>query len=126
MLAAGTPVDVFNPNAIRTSTAAVFTLPVLCLDEAAARDWLLQHRFKVFATSPHGGDARLHTEVDYTGRVAIVIGPEDRGLDDAWYDLAQQTSGGRVTIAMHARAVDSLNASTSAAVMLFEALRRRG
>lgn len=108
--------DPWSPNAIRASTGAVFTLPIaeVTLDEV--RELTLR---KVAAVV----DAkRRYTDADLTQPTAIVVGAEDEGLSDAWRDAADET----VAIPMRSRSADSLNAATSAAVLLFEAVRQRG
>ena len=67
------------------------------------------------------GARQRHTDVDYTGPTAFLIGAEDDGLPEAWRNLADV----QVEIPMHARTADSLNASAAAAVLLFEADRQR-
>jgi len=89
--------DPWNPNAIRASTGAVFTLPVV----EATRDEV----------------AALPLQ-----KIAAVVGAEDAGLPAAWRTLADV----EVEIPMHGRAADSLNAGTAAAVLLYEAVRQRG
>ena len=63
----------------------------------------------------------LYTEIDLRGGVAIVLGSEAAGLSDAWR-AAGVTA---VRLPMHGLA-DSLNVSTTAAVLFYEALRQRG
>ena len=63
----------------------------------------------------------LHTDVDYRGPVAVAVGTEKYGLTDAVLDAATT----RVRIPMVGR-VNSLNVATSAAIVLYEALRQRG
>ncbi|MEX0884819.1 MAG: TrmH family RNA methyltransferase [Phycisphaeraceae bacterium] len=130
VFAAGTPVDAFNPNAIRTSTGAVFSVPVLAMSESEAREHLEAAGVRLALATLR--DATPHTQFDWRGPVAIVIGPEDLGLSDAWYaeraagvagEVAGEVAG--VKVAMRGRTVDSLNASNAAAVLLFEALRQR-
>jgi TrmH family RNA methyltransferase len=108
--------DPWNPNAIRASTGAVFTLPIVdaTRDEVAA----LRHQ-KIAATL---GAPRKHTEPDYTEPTAFLVGAEDTGLPDAYRDAADV----HVEIPMRARTADSLNAGAAAAVLLFEAVRQRG
>ncbi|HEY6962868.1 MAG TPA: RNA methyltransferase [Gaiellaceae bacterium] len=108
--------DPWNPNAIRASTGAVFTLPIV---EAASDDVQLLPHTKVAAVV---GAKTRHTDGDYTQPTAFLVGAEDTGLPDAWRTLADV----QVEIPMRARTVDSLNASTSAAILLFEAVRQRG
>ncbi|XAM01082.1 RNA methyltransferase [Phycisphaeraceae bacterium D3-23] len=132
VVAAGTPVDAMNPNAIRASTAAVFTLPTLSLTEDEALSRLRDSGHRVIAAYPDAEPAPVrdalesigHTRADYAGPVAIAVGPEDRGLDARWAELAHATGGALVRIPMHGRA-DSLNASVAAAVLLYEAERQR-
>jgi TrmH family RNA methyltransferase len=107
--------DPWNPNAIRASTGAVFTLPVVdvTLGEVAG---LTQQ--KVAATL---GARTPHTGPDYTAPTAFLIGAEDEGLPKPYRDLADV----EVEIPMRGAAADSLNASAAAAVLLFEAVRQR-
>jgi TrmH family RNA methyltransferase len=108
--------DPWNPNAIRASTGAVFTLPIVDVtrDDVAA----LPHQ-KVAAVL---GASRPHTDCDYTCPTAFLVGAEDEGLPPAYVELADT----RIRIPMSAAAsVDSLNASTAAAILLFEARRQR-
>lgn len=107
--------DPWNPNAIRASTGAVFTLPIL---ETTAEEIEALPHSKVAATL---GARTSHTEPDYTQPTAFLVGAEDDGLPQHYRDLADT----HVEIPMHARTADSLNASTAAAVLLFEAVRQR-
>jgi TrmH family RNA methyltransferase len=108
--------DPWNPNAIRASTGSVFTLPIL--DVTAADVAALPHK-KVAAVL---GAHNQHTDPDYTGPTAFLVGAEDAGLGETW----RNTADTHVEIAMHGMTADSLNASTAAAVLLFEAVRQRG
>ena len=115
LLVAGPNFDPWNPNAIRASTGAVFTLPIV---EATSAEVAALSLNKVAAVL---GASREHTEPDYTARTAFLIGAEDAGLDDAWREIADE----EVAIPMKGTSADSLNASTAAAVLLFEAVRQR-
>lgn len=123
VIAAGAVVDAFNPNAIRTSTAAVFTMPVIAAQEQEAIDRLTADGWRLLASTLER--ATPHAQVNYHGPAAVVIGPEDVGLGQHWLEAADHSGGQRVHIPMHGRTVDSLNASTAAAVLLFEARRQR-
>ena len=108
--------DPWNPNAIRASTGAVFTLPVV---DVTGDDIATLPQQKVAAVL---GATRRHTDAHYTRPTAFLVGPEDEGLPPLYRELADE----RVAIPMSAAAtVDSLNASTAAAVLLFEARRQR-
>jgi TrmH family RNA methyltransferase len=107
--------DPWNPNAIRSSTGAVFTLPIL----DASRDEIAALKLQKVAAAL--GAAQTHTEPDYTRPTAFLIGAEDRGLPDHYRALADV----QVEIPMRGATADSLNASNAAAVLLFEAVRQR-
>ena len=124
VIAAGTPIDRWNPNAIRASTGAVFTMPVLQMPEDLAIQTLVGQGIRVMAAVVDGEVE--HSAVDYTdGPCAIVIGPEDKGLSMPWRDAVAESGGACVRIATSARSADSLNASVAAGVLLFEAVRQR-
>jgi TrmH family RNA methyltransferase len=109
-------VDVWNPNAIRASTGAVFTLPVVeaSLDEVKSLGVMLVVAV-VGASTPY-------TAVDLTEPVALAVGAEDEGLDARWRAAGDVA----VSIPLRGRSADSLNAATAAAIVLFEAVRQRG
>ncbi len=121
VFAADADVDAFNPNAIRASTAAVFVVPVISAPWVEIQGFLRERDVKLVVATPEA--TRDYTSVDLSGPVALVIGAEDRGVDRQWREAAGEA--GCVGIPMLGRAVDSLNASTAAAVMLFEAVRQR-
>jgi len=108
-------VDPWNPNAIRASTGAVFTLPIVEVtrDDVAA---LPQQKIAAVLGAP-----TRHTAVDLSPPTAFLVGAEDEGLGADWRALADRA----VEIPMRGAAADSLNASAAAAVLLFEALRQR-
>ncbi|MEO0966141.1 MAG: RNA methyltransferase [Planctomycetota bacterium] len=112
-------VDVFNPNAIRASTGAVFDTPVVVADEAGAIDWLTRSGHRVMAAMVDGATDYRAVDRD-DRRIAIVIGPEDRGLDARWREVAEASGGAAVSIPMaDGGVVDSLNASVAAGVLIY-------
>ncbi|QEF97120.1 23S rRNA (guanosine-2'-O-)-methyltransferase RlmB [Stieleria maiorica] len=113
--------DRFNPNAIRNSLGAVFSVPSAAADEADARSWLVRHGYGICAARVES--SRPLWQADLTGPVAIVIGSEAFGLGAHWQS-DPQTAIDAIRIPM-AGDVDSLNASVSAAVFLYEAARQR-
>ncbi|MEO1615556.1 MAG: TrmH family RNA methyltransferase [Planctomycetota bacterium] len=113
--------DVFNPNSIRSSLGAIFTVPFALCDESEARQWLAERQFRILTMRVES--SKPIWEQDFSGPTAIVIGNEARGLQDRW-KLDGSDAGGAIAIPMHGQ-VDSLNASVTAAVTLFEAQRQR-
>ncbi len=116
LLVADAVSDPWNPNAIRASTGAVFTLPIIEATLGDVRALPLQRVAAVV------GARTRHTDADLTPPTALLIGSEDAGLDVHWRDVADL----RVGLPMHARTADSLNASAATAVLLYETLRQRG
>lgn len=120
LLQADAVVDAFNPNAICSSTGAVFSLPIIggTGDEVLA--FVRRRELTVLAADPKADET--YRDADMTGPVAIVIGAEDRGLGDHWHEVTQAR---RVSIPIAPGPVDSLNASVAAAILLYEAARQR-
>jgi TrmH family RNA methyltransferase len=110
--------DWYNPNVIRASLGAVFTVPVATATAAASLEWLRAHRIRVVAT--HLEAAHPYYEEDFCQGVAIVMGTEAEGISSFWVDA----SDSRIIIPMQGQ-VDSMNVSASSAVLMFEARRQR-
>lgn len=110
--------DLFNPNLIRASIGAVFTVPVVACESAEAINWLRNNNIKILTAQLQ--DSRWYYDTDMRNGTAIVIGTEATGLTDVWRAAADA----HIKIPMLGR-LDSLNASVSAAVLLFEAVRQR-
>jgi TrmH family RNA methyltransferase len=108
--------DVWNPNTIRASTGAVFTLPVV---ESTFEE--VQSLGVQFVAAVVDAPTR-YSDADLTRPSAIVIGAEDAGLDERWREAADIV----VSIPQRGRSTDSLNAAAAAAILLFEAVRQRG
>ncbi len=110
--------DVYNPNTIRASLGAVFSLPVVAVSNEEALAWLRKKRIKVMTTSLEASHSLY--ECDLKEGCALVLGSESAGVTDFWLHNADE----RIIIPM-AGQVDSLNLSASAAVVLFEVVRQR-
>jgi len=61
-----------------------------------------------------------YKELDYSGKIAIVIGSEGKGMSD----IIKKECDFIASIPMHGK-VNSLNASVAAAIMIYEAIRNR-
>ena len=117
LLVADAVADVFNPNAVRASVGALFGTPIAVAKGAAIRDWLDASGIRLVAASPQA--ASDYAAMDLRGHIAFAVGSESGGLDADW--LADAASA---RIPMAGR-VDSVNAATAAALLLFEARRQR-
>ncbi|MBR6490630.1 MAG: RNA methyltransferase [Muribaculaceae bacterium] len=111
--------DLYNPNLIRSSIGAVFTVPcVACSSEECIR-FLKENNIKILTAQLQ--DSELYYNTPMRGATAIVMGTESTGLTNAWREAASA----HIRIPMRG-ALDSLNVSVSAAILLFEAVRQRG
>ena len=110
--------DLYNPNLIRASIGAVFTVNVVCCASKEAIKWLKDNNIKIYTAQLQ--DSSWYYDTDMRGGTAIVIGTEATGLTDAWREAADA----HIRIPMLGE-LDSLNASVSAAILLFEAVRQR-
>lgn len=110
--------DLYNPNLIRASIGAVFTVPCVACSSAEAISWLKAHGIQILTAQLQ--DSGWYYDTDMKRGTAIVIGTEATGLTQAWRDAADA----HIRIPMLG-ALDSLNASVSAAILLFEAVRQR-
>lgn len=116
--AGGKGTDLHNPNVIRASLGACFTVPTVATGNDEAIRWLKQRGIAIVAATPAA--EVLYTDADLTGPVAVAVGSEAWGLSDTWLAAADR----RVRIPM-AGEVDSLNLSASAALLMYEVVRQR-
>lgn len=110
--------DLYNPNTIRASLGTVFRRNVCEATRAEAIQWLRSANLAIIAARPDA--QKLYTDTNLRDGVAIVLGSESAGLTASW----NGTSITPVRLPMHGLA-DSLNVSTTAAVLFYEALRQR-
>lgn len=111
--------DIYNPNAIRSSVGCIFTKQVVTSTSREAIKWLKKNKLKIYAAALTD-KALVYHHLDFCGPTAIVMGTEATGLSSNWLD----NSDDQIIIPMNGIA-DSLNVSTSAAVLVFEAIRQR-
>jgi TrmH family RNA methyltransferase len=110
--------DVYNPNTIRSSIGCVFTQNIAIATSEETIRWLKENKIMIWCTYLKA--SRAYSEIDFTKPSAIVMGTEATGLSKQWIDAAS----GNIIIPMQGKA-DSMNVSTSAAVIVFEACRQR-
>ena len=118
ILSRGT-VDIYNPKVIRSTMGSIFRMPfvyeedlVACLEEMKKKD------IRVYAAALDG--AEEYTKSDFRGKTALLIGNEGNGLSRE--AIASSTQA--IYIKMAGK-VESLNASISAAILLYHAASQR-
>jgi TrmH family RNA methyltransferase len=119
VVAAGASADPFGWKALRGSMGSALRLPLVSspqIDEAVAE--ARRHRCRLLAAVLSGGT--LLAEAELTGPLAVLIGGEGTGLPSRIVHEAD----GRLTIPMEPP-VESLNATVTAALILYESRRHR-
>lgn len=110
--------DLFNPNLIRSSIGAIFTVPCVACSSDECIAYLRAHDIQILTAQLQ--DSHLYYATDMQKGTAIVMGTESTGLTDSW----RQAATAHIRIPMLGQ-LDSLNVSVSAAILLFEAVRQR-
>ena len=110
--------DLYNPNLIRASIGAIFTVPTVAVSSQEAIAFLQERGIQILTAQLQ--DSSLYYDVDMQRGTALVMGTESTGLTPIW----RKAASAHIRIPMLGR-LDSLNVSVSAAILLFEAVRQR-
>lgn len=110
--------DLYNPNLIRSSIGAVFTVPVVTCTSEECIQFLKKHNIQILTAQLQ--DSNLYYDQDMKRGTAIVMGTESTGLTDIW----RKAADAHIRIPMLGK-LDSLNVSVSAAILMYEAVRQR-
>jgi len=112
-------VSPFNPKAVRSSSGAIFRLPLVSgLDPNQALPFLSVH-VRILAAERNSPVSLV--QADLRGPIAILVGRESTGLPE---EIARHASQ-LLSIPIRPE-VDSVNAATAASIFLYEAARQRG
>ena len=107
----------FNPKTLRASAGSLFRLPfVHDVDDSSFCKALERSGVQLYAAMPDGATAL--PSAGLRAACAIIIGSEGRGVRPEW---SARAAGIRIPT----QAVESLNATVAAAVVLYEAWRQR-
>ena len=110
--------DLYNPNLIRSSIGAIFSVPCVACSSDDCINFLKQNNINILTAQLQ--DSKLYYDTDMTCGTAIIMGTESTGLTDVW----RKAADAHIRIPMLGQ-LDSLNVSVSAAILLFEAVRQR-
>jgi TrmH family RNA methyltransferase len=110
--------DLYNPNLIRSSIGAIFTVPCVACTTEECIAYLKSNGIRILTAQLQ--DSHLYYNTDMTCGTAIVMGTESTGLTDTW----RRAADAHIRIPMLGQ-LDSLNVSVSTAILLFEAVRQR-
>lgn len=118
LIAADPGTDPFSPNVVRSSTGALFSVPLAVTEIVSAVEWLRSHRVAIVAAHPDASQDLW--SADLSGSRALLVGSEHMGLSE----VARVAADSAVSIPMLGTS-DSLNVAVSMAVLAYEALRQR-
>ena len=110
--------DLYNPNLIRASIGAIFTVPTAVCTSQECIAFLKERNIKILTAQLQ--DSYEYYDYDMRPATAIVMGTESTGLTQQWREAADA----HIRIPMLGR-LDSLNVSVSAAILMYEAVRQR-
>jgi RNA methyltransferase, TrmH family len=111
--------DFYNPNVIRSSIGCVFTKQIASATSEETITWLRKKNIRIYGTYLKA--SQPYHLINYKEPAAIVMGTEATGLSETWV----KASDANIIIPMQG-IIDSMNVSTAAAVVVFEAKRQRG
>lgn len=108
-----------NPDAIKTSSGALYNIPVCRHEHLRTTVKFLQDSGLQIVACTEKAASDFYV-VDYTVPTAVIMGAEDTGISDELVRLADHL----VKIPMYGE-IASLNVSVSTGVVIYEAIRQR-
>ncbi|MFX0558328.1 TrmH family RNA methyltransferase [Maribacter sp. CXY002] len=110
--------DLYNPNIIRSSVGCVFSRNIVTASTSEIIGYLKNNNIAIYCAALSA--SKDYTDVNFKKSSAIVVGTESTGLSDEWLSNSNQN----IIIPMEG-AIDSMNVSVSASILIFEAKRQR-
>lgn len=110
--------DLYNPNIIRSSVGCIFTTTIATGTTSEIISFLKENKIHMYGAALTASVE--YQTIDYTKSSAIIVGTEAIGLSEEWLQNTIQN----IIIPMRG-AIDSMNVSVSAAILIFEAVRQR-
>ncbi|MDR1818306.1 MAG: hypothetical protein LBR07_09125 [Puniceicoccales bacterium] len=136
LLVADAVADIFNPNVVRASQGALFSMPCAVAPAVEIAAFLARWGGRVFAAAPAA--RRRYWDADFRGGAAVLLGGEKDGLSPLWLGAGGDdastggaTGGAAAGVRVEPVSIpqaglsDSLNVGVAGAVLLFEAVRQR-
>lgn len=108
-----------NATVMKTSAGALNNIPISIVTNLTQTiKELKKNGFWIVGTDMDG--SYDYRDINYSGKIAIVIGNEGKGMSD----IVKKSCDFVVNIPMYGK-VNSLNASVSAGILIYEAIRNR-
>ncbi|MCQ2323043.1 MAG: RNA methyltransferase, partial [Bacteroidales bacterium] len=80
--------DLFNPNAVRASVGAIFSVPLFACSSEKCIKWLKDNDITIYCTYLKASIDYL--DADFKKASAIVMGTEATGISEQWVEAADQ------------------------------------
>lgn len=107
-----------NETVIRVSVGAINNMKIACVTNLVrTMEQMKKEGFWIVGTDMNGTN---YSDIDYRGKIAIVIGNEGSGMSH----LVEENCDFIASIPMQGK-INSLNASVAAGIVIFEAMRLR-
>ena len=110
--------DIYNPNVIRNSLGTVFSNQIITMTNEEAHAFCKRNQINIVTTYLHTSKNYYH--INMQNSVSIVMGNEHSGISNFWIENSDEL----VKIPMNG-AIDSMNISNAAAIMMYEVVRQR-
>lgn len=111
--------DPYSPKVVRSTMGSIFRSTIHDnIDLKQLYNDFKQNNIKIIVTSLE--ESYEYYKVDYTQKVAIVIGNESNGISE----ISKEMSDIRIKIPMMGK-IESLNASVAASVVMYEVLKQK-
>lgn len=105
-------VDIYNPKTIRSSAGSCFAMPIIQeVDLIKTLPKLIEIGFSVYATALNG---LKQNQIKVPDKAVLIIGNEGNGVSEEVLNLCPN----HITIPGNANAVESLNASVTAGILI--------
>ncbi|MBP5426862.1 MAG: 23S rRNA (guanosine(2251)-2'-O)-methyltransferase RlmB [Clostridiales bacterium] len=112
-------VDVYNPKVLRSTMGSIFRVPIERHSDLEST--ILELKREGYITlAMHLKGQKNYYDVNLRNKVVIVVGNEANGMKDNIANVCDEL----VKIPMRGR-IESLNASVSASIMMYEVLRQK-
>lgn len=118
VLIANPKTDLYNPNIVRASVGCLFTNQISLSSSEAIIKFLEEKNINIYSAVLQSSSF-YHKEY-FTQGTAIALGTEATGLSAVWRNKSKKN----IIIPMLG-AIDSMNVSVAAAILIFEAKRQR-
>ncbi|KAB3535417.1 RNA methyltransferase [Alkaliphilus pronyensis] len=112
-------VDPYNTKTIRGTMGALFHVPIIiCNEDQEWLQFIKDNRIRLIASDVEA--PKSYNDIEYTGRIAIIIGNEGNGIRRELLNEADEA----VKIPIYGK-IESLNASVAAALLIYKAIEGR-